>query len=79
MSAASIWVICPDYGCEGLREPIAAFGSEQMARQALRMFEAIPGATSVKLCEVPMWLDGGDILAVQPKETDQTTPIGVAQ
>ena len=50
-----IWVIMPDYGCEGLREPIMAFRDSRTAQAALDMIDKNPSATRMKLCSVPIW------------------------
>lgn len=52
-----VYVIMPDYGCEGLREPIIAFHTEAAAKRWLDVHLKIPGAPLVKLAEVDMWLD----------------------
>lgn len=54
----AIWVLMPDYGCEGLREPFMAFRSHETAQEAKALIEKNPSATTMKLCEVPMWKRG---------------------
>lgn len=50
-----IWVLMPDYGYEGLREPVAAFRSEAEARSALELMQRNPAGCSMKLAEVELW------------------------
>src|SRR6185312_7585205 len=49
----TIWVICPDYGCEGLRAPVQAFLDEATAQAAMTLLSH--GNDSFKLCAVEVW------------------------
>ena len=48
-----IWVICPDYGYEGLRAPIQAFADEAAAQRAIGLLSQ--SYQSFRLCAVPLW------------------------
>lgn len=50
-----IWVLMPDYGYEGLREPFMAFKTQDAAEACKDLIEKNPSATRMKLVEVPMW------------------------
>lgn len=52
---AKIWVLMPDYGYEGLREPVAAFRTEAEANSALELLNKNPAGCSMKLAEVEIW------------------------
>jgi hypothetical protein len=53
--SAVIWVLAVDYGSEGLCEPFMAFRSKESAQAAKELIERNPSATTMKLCEVPIW------------------------
>lgn len=50
-----IWVLMPDYGYDGLREPFMAFRTQQAAQEAKDLIEKNPSSTTMKLAEVPVW------------------------
>lgn len=50
-----IWVICEDYGMEGLRAPLQAFLRQADAENAFALMTAPLGAPMLKLCAVPLW------------------------
>lgn len=52
---AVIWVLMPDYGCEGLREPFMAFRTKESAEACKQLIEKNPSAQIMKLAEVPVW------------------------
>ena len=52
---SKIWVLMPDYGCEGLREPVAAFRTEAEAKSALELLEKNPTGCSMRLAGVDLW------------------------
>lgn len=52
---ATVWVLMPDYGLEGLREPFMAFRTKDAAEACKELIEKNPSATTMKLAEVPVW------------------------
>lgn len=52
-----IWVLVADYGTEGLDDPIMAFHDEGTGVAALHLIGDNPSAMSMRLIEVPIWLE----------------------
>ncbi len=46
-----VWIICLDYGCEGLKEPFKAYTSLSKAQKAMRVMSdlGINSISSIKL------------------------------
>lgn len=53
-----IWVICEDFGTEGLSEPAMAFEEEETASEAMKLLGKPVAGTSMKLFAVPLWSPG---------------------
>ena len=54
------WIICKDYGCEGLSEPFVVFDDETKAREAralLDMFDT-GSVTLIEASDLPAALSG---------------------
>ena len=51
----TVWILCADYGREGLEEPFIAFETEAEAEDAKRLCRFFPADQEVRITEAPLY------------------------